>query len=60
MSISPSSIAAGNAAWLHGASFKPTTNRLDRKPLLIGTYDPSKTAIVPDTIYSIKRRFLVN
>lgn len=52
--ISPSSRAAGNAAWLHGASFKPGTERLDRKPILFGTFDPAKTGIVANTIYSVK------
>jgi len=54
MSISTTSQAAGNSTWLHGASFNPGTNRLDRKPILFGTFDPSKTAIVANAIYSIK------
>jgi phage tail sheath gpL-like len=54
MSISTTSRAAGNAAWLHGASFNPSTGRLDRKPILFGTFDPSKTAITANAIYSIK------
>lgn len=53
MTISPSSIAAGVSTMIEGATFSPAATRLDRKPLLIGTYDSSKTAIVADQKYFV-------
>ena len=48
MSIGPTSLAASNAVGVKNVQFLASADVLPRKILLIGTYDPAKTATVDD------------
>lgn len=53
MTIAPNSIAAGVSTRIDQATFAPAVTRLERKPLIIGTFDESKTGITANTKYTI-------
>lgn len=48
MGLQVNSIAAAVGASVKNVSFKPAATNLPRKILVVGTYDPLKTAIIPD------------
>jgi phage tail sheath gpL-like len=53
MSIAPNSLAAGVSTRMQQATFSPRPTRLTRKPLIIGSYDQSKTGITANTVYTV-------
>jgi len=48
MSVNANSLAAGKLYGVENKVFKPGVNVLPRKIVIVGTYDPAKTAVVDD------------
>ena len=53
MPISSNSLASGVGVGFENVIFEPSVERLERKPVIIGTYDPSKSAIVEEGLLTV-------